>query len=428
MTIIEQARKKYNEVITYHERTGYDTRLNFIWANNMPDIAKIFIESASAEELIDRIDQSFMYSINFPPENGENSGLWRSPGDRPHIREKQITWLLDRLEFDLKDLGFGESPYIHHRNKVVRDGITLSGNFLRTASIANRVKKHVGQVDNVLELGAGAGHQARTLLLSGVKKYTIVDLPETMLFSFCHLNLCFPDKNILYVSSEEDIAKIDDHDIVFVPAVFASFLHGRNYDLFMNTASMGEMRNDVIHYWMDFIQNKVNIKHLFTLNRYLNTVDEGHRPMRVNENECSVSYDKLWDIVNWELEPVYCRCPYIDTLHSRYVEIVAKRIQSYDNAEGDSEAWLQEAKDEDWYRLRDFYGGGVMQARMNVLVNDMTMSGTLFKLWQSIRLNPTHENVSIMIEYLNRITVSLPFEEMYYYEKLLEQLRPSDTV
>lgn len=421
----------YNKTIEYHRKTNYDTGLNVIWSNNMPDINNILINSQSAKELIDRVDQTFMYAINFPPENGENTGVWRRAGDSPHIREKQMNWLLSKqksvgIDIDKFPKEVCESEFIHERNKTYRNDRLLSGNFLRTFSIVNSVTKHVNksEIKNVIELGAGCGHQARTLslMIPGVK-YTIVDLPETMMFSFTHLSLCFPHKKLLWVTSEEDVSKIDEYDFVFVPAVFAPKLNGREYDLFINTASMGEMTNPTIHKWMKFIQEEIKVKYLFTLNRFLNVACEACMDFRKNENECSTSYDAKWEILNWELEPIYCRCPYIDTLHSRYLEIVAKRPNSQPTKLIDrSKQLLTDALEEDWYRLKGYYSEGIMQARINVLQNDMSMTGTLFKLWESIRLNPNVNNVSAMIEYLRTIIVKHDFEEAYYYRNLLAKL------
>lgn len=432
------AKRNYEKTRRYYAMTGYDPKLDGIWENNMSDIANIAKSSNTAEELIDKVDQTFMYSINFPPENGQNSGVWKSPDDVPHIREKQIDWLLKnqlKLGLDVFNLpeNIQESTFVHKRNQVVRNGKVLTGNFLRTLSIADRIFKCIGKdkIKNIIELGGGCGHQARTLsLLIPDVKYTIIDLPETLLFSFTYISLNFPDKKILYVSSEKELKEMDEYDFVFVPAVFANKMHGRSYDLFINTASMGEMRNDVIHGWMDFIQNKINVKYLFTLNRFLNIVDEGHYKLRSNCNECSTSYDHKWSIINWELEPLYCRCPYIDTLHSRYVEIIASRPAEINLVER-SNAILADALDEDWYRLKGMYGDGIMQARSNVLVNDTTMNGPLFKIWESIRLDQNVRNVSAMIEYIDRITVSHPLgsnnwcccEEKFYYESLLNRLR-----
>lgn len=433
MTILEQAIHNYDSVMLYHKSVSYNTNLDTIWSNNLSDIYRIVNGAKDAADLINRVDQSFMYSINFPPENGMGKGVWMSDHDlAPHVREKQIDWCLKKQKdegLDIFGWSFGESEFIHERNKVVRNGKTLSGNFMKTASIAHRIFQHLNhdwsEIKHILELGAGCGHQARTFLnlIPGLK-YTIIDLPETLLFSFTHLSLCFPDKKILFVTSPSDIAKIDDHDIAFVPAVFAEMLSGRSYDLFVNTASMGEMTNSTIHRWMDLLQNRVKLKYLYTLNRYLNVVNEALATFRRNENECSTSYDHKWNIVNWELEPVYCRCPYIDTLHSRYVEIFATRPEKEpENLKERSQQLLEDALAEDWYRLKGMYDDGLMQGRSNVLVNDMTMTGTLFKLWESIRLDQNVRNVSAMLEYLNRIIIRYTFEEVYYYEDLLSRLQ-----
>jgi hypothetical protein len=424
-TLIEKVTTFYRKVISYHDSVRYDPRMDVIWSNNMTDMVGILMKSKSAEELIDYVDQTFMYAINFPPENGENTGVWKRNGDHPRIREKQINWLLNKLTFDLfaEPEDIQESQFIHNRNKTIRKGRTLSGNFLRTYSITKQIIKYIGKVGRVLEIGGGCGHLARTisLMMPGVK-YTIVDLPETLNFSYTFISLNFPDKKCLYVTSVEEAKNVDQYDFVFVPAVFAEHLHGREYDLFVNTASMGEMRNDVIHHWMDFIQNKLKVNNLFTLNRFLNVIDDGHAVFRKFENECSTCYDHKWEILNWELEPIYTRCPFIDTLHSRYVEIIAKRPYNCTDLIARSNELLQDALDEDWFRLKNYYSGGIMQYRANVLVNDMTMSGALFKLWESIRLDQNKKNVSAMLEYIDRLDIDLFFEEKLYYQDLLARL------
>jgi hypothetical protein len=56
------------------------------------------------------------------------------------------------------------------------------------------------------------------------------------------------------------------------------------------------------------------------------------------------------------------------------------------------------------------------------LTPDLTMSGTLFALWESIRLHPNATNVRLMLRYLDTLTGRWPFEEMYFYEDLLASL------
>lgn len=420
MSILEQARINYEQTLNYYKSIEYDPEVGNIWSNNMSDIYNIYSNSTSAEEVISAIDRTFMYSINFPQENADN-GVWNNiEKDIADIRENNVSWLLSKMEsFPTIE----ESSFIYDKNKVKVNGKTFSGNFLRTYSIANRILKFNNRIENVLELGGGAGHQARTLMLLTNCKYTIVDLPETLFFSFIHLSLCFPSKKILYVSSMEDFEKIDTFDIVFIPAGLYQGLKNKHFNLFINTASMGEMNNKTIHKWMNFVQKDITIDTLFTLNRYLNTINDDLKQTRINENECSVSYDDDWKILHWEVEPEYCRCPFIDTLHSRYVEIIATRSSNLDleNKISLSNKLLQEVKNEDWYRLQNY--SHLMTTRDNILVNDMTMNGCLFKLWESIRLHKNIFNLETILLYLQKLQREYFFEETYYYLKELEKLK-----
>tara|TARA_Y100001960_G_scaffold310636_1_gene370331 strand:- start:463 stop:738 length:276 start_codon:yes stop_codon:yes gene_type:complete len=55
---------------------------------------------------------------------------------------------------------------------------------------------------------------------------------------------------------------------------------------------------------------------------------------------------------------------------------------------------------------------------------DFTMSGTMFQLWESIRLHPNLENVGTMIKYFEFLSVGkfIQYEEYYFYKDLYEKL------
>ena len=440
MNLIEQTRDLYNKTIAYQKEVNFPSPAGNIWNNNIRDIHKI-MNSATAEEALSLIDRTFMYSINFPPENADpGAGIWRQRPDNPAIREMAIDWMLSMTAATgvLPAVqGIQESSYICEVNKVYRNDRLLTINFLRYLAVADKCiqllddnswhdlrMKNINPSSNwkIMELGGGCGHLARTMqLLCPKLQYFIFDLPETLFFSYMFLSLNFPERTALWVSSEEDLAKLDEVDMAFIPVAFADKMHGRTYDLFINTASMGEMPNHIIHYWMDYIQNKVTIKNLYTLNRYLNTVGIG-ATHRLGENHCSLMYDADWEIVNWELEPKYTKCPYVESLHSRYVEIKAKRPSQMTPAQKVEygQKLLHEARCEDWFRLEGVMDG-TGTVRDNPLSNDLTVTGTLFKMWESIRLNPRRQAYKTMIQYLDRLILpGRMFEEYPYYKEISE--------
>jgi hypothetical protein len=77
---------------------------------------------------------------------------------------------------------------------------------------------------------------------------------------------------------------------------------------------------------------------------------------------------------------------------------------------------------QDWFIHAN--ADNTMLLRDNPFAHDLTDRGTLFKLWESIRLYPRAENVSMMLTYLKILMKEKPFEEMFYYQRLLNQLRP----
>jgi hypothetical protein len=287
----------------------------------------------------------------------------------------------------------------------------------------------------IVELGAGTGHLARVLTLAfGTANYVIFDIPETLFFSFLFLRLNFPEAKTLYVNSSDRLSKeeLARYDFVFVPTLFADAVLDGSFDLFVNTASLGEMRNEVIRHWMDFVQNRLDVQHLFTLNRYLNTIAArgGNHNFRLEENEAAVHYDAGWEIRNWEVEPSFTRCPFVDTIIARYVEIVAKRVGTtlIDERRAAAMAALEGVVDQDWLRLEAT--PAVMSARDNILVNDTTINGALFKLWDGLRYLPTDAAiVGLMLRYLETLTRAndAQFEEVYYYEDLFERLAANNS-
>lgn len=398
--------------------------LTDLWAHqNMQVLLDIIHDEADPLGKIATVQKTFMFSAYDSDQEIKNRVVDWYIG---YLRSRGIH--LAELASDLQ-----ESIYSNPLNRIDREGRLLSPDFLRTLVFCLEIKKFCNirsSKCNVLEIGAGYGGLARTLKLSFPQSsYVIVDIPEALYFSATFLRLNFPDCRYCFVSNASSLSgPVSDFDFVFVPTVLADQLIGNDFDLFCNTASLGEMKNSVIHFWMDFVQNRVAVKYFFGLNRFLNTVyptdDPEHQAFRLEENRSSVAFDERWRILQWELEPGFTRCPYMETEVSRNLEVIAERLPKgnldKDENRKRSRELLEGVTKQDWYVW--YEADNTMKLRDNILSPDLTMQGTLFALWESIRLDTNALNVSMMLKYLYTLTRGKPFEEMFYYEDLLTDL------
>jgi hypothetical protein len=416
--ILERARDFYLKISERYRAERYYERLplNIFWREqNMPVMCDIIENADGPRAVVQRAQQTFMFSVNVALP----------------IKERAIDWLLNEQRLrgvDICDLPskIRESEFSYPENNVERGGRNLTPDFLRTVNIGFQIARYFKQPSqgfDVLELGGGLGHLARTMKLLGhTRSHLIVDLPETLVFSYCFLSLNFPAARMLLVDDEHSAQAIasDHYDFAFVPGMFAKTIAERPYGLFVNTASLGEMPNQTIRYWMDFIQNSLDVRYIYTLNRYLNTIDPSRHGWRWEENECSVHYDRRWAILQWELEPPFTRCPYVDTIIARYVEIAGERLETVDEAACGSRAkeLLRSVQEEDWYSIKG--DSAIMTRGDHILAHDLGMNGTLFKLWTLLRLQPSAEGIATLLRYLDTLLAreDRVFEEERFYQNM----------
>jgi len=420
--IFEEVSTFYTNIKQVYTEIGYynDYPLSSIWESNVTELFAIINSSSSVVDKLHAVHNTFFFSIN------TNNEV---------IKEKMIDWYIDYIEnqgYQLSafPLDIQESPYANPQNSIVREERLVAPDFLRTVIIALEIDKYCDLPNSgfkILELGAGYGGLARTLkLFHPNTNYYIVDIPESLCFSYIFLRINFPESKFLIITSNENIEPsiYDKYDFVFIPSIFAERLVGKEFDLFCNTASLGEMRNSVIQYWMTFVQEKISIKYFFGLNRYLNTIIPEVHKSRLDENQCSVLFDKRWKILQWELEPPFTRCPYLETAVTRNLEVIAQRLPKV-NTDDDhnriqSQQLIEKLFLQDWFVY--WNDDNSMILRDNILVPDLTIKGTLFSLWESIRLDHNLLNLYLMIKYLNTLTRGKPFEEIFYYLELFQEL------
>jgi putative sugar O-methyltransferase len=382
----------------------------------------IIRDAADTNDLIWRMQRTSLFEVNTDND----------------FRKPAVEWLAGKYAsagIDIESLpALAESQYCCPELSADYAGRRLSVNFLRTLGVAHDIRQLIQRAHaplHVVELGGGIGHLARTLRLFGVSaSHLILDLPETLIFSYAFLMMNFPEANAVFVTDPKQAKEIRaiDHDFVFSPTCFAESIDFSGEELFVNAASLGEMNNQTIRHWMHFVQRRMPVKYLFTQNRFLNVIDPMSQAARLDRNEGSVHYDSTWTVLKWNLEPQWYQCPYIVPRPTRSLDIVATRegLQDPMARVERSAKLLDEVRQEDWFRLAGATPD--MTARQTRFVTDVTMTGALFKLWESIRLRPTADAVWVLLKYLEVLNQgeTLPFEETPYYQQLFLKLAEGD--
>lgn len=411
-SIAQNARSNYRKVKEYCNSTEYHKKyaMSTVW-NDTTDNFKMLIDTingnCSAKEAIQAIENTYLFSID-PP--GGDGGM--------------VEWHMDYMKSKGNDIfAFDErvqSSHIASNVVKVKDRV-YSPDFFRMINFYLQLKNHciLPQTSLFVELGGGYGNFARTRKLFFKESTNVmIDLPESLFFCQIFLSLSFPEAKILYVSEPMQLTteQVKSYDFVFIPTVFAESIAGIKADLFANTASLGEMSNPTIEYWINFIQTVIKTKYCFMWNRYLNI---GRRD---NENECSVIFDRYWKVLNFQLEPDYSKCPFEEPKVSRSLELILEREDPKDDQfyEEQSAKLLYRVSREWWHDRPNSYGCGSYSC--NEIAPDLSINGTLFKLWESIRLHKTKANIHMMLTYLARLKkkeINDPFEEVEYYERIL---------
>ncbi len=384
-SIIKEARELYAQTI---KNPLY--KKSQIWndeSGNHHDLIRIINTCETPEEVIEELRKTDMYAI------------------RIH----------DQKTFELMMEWYGNTFGVDDK---VRE-LCKTPNLWKMYLYCKHLAENCMTARSIVELGGGNGqfaYMARKTLLNSL--HIDIDIPESLYMAYVCTRHQFPEAKCQWLIS--GYLTRNDIEFIFVPVGLEHYIGGLDFDLFVNTASMGELPNENIRYWMDFVQNRINVEYFYGFNRFLNTIHgnevKGFSATRKEENEASVLFDDNWRVIKWEVEPLMARCPYEDPKIARYLEIILERTP-IGYKEGLLENFLDDIKMEDWWRYRGVDSLGTH--RSNQLVNDYTMGGTLFKLWNAIRLG-NKEAVPMILEYFNHIKHSnLSFEEEFYYKKLL---------
>jgi putative sugar O-methyltransferase len=243
----------------------------------------------------------------------------------------------------------------------------------------------------ILEIGGGYGALARLFKLEHTDiQYTIVDIPESLLFSEIFLRKNFPNCKTRFVDNQNETFDEKEYDFIFIPIHLSNTIMNKSFDVAVNTASLQEMPDRTVDYWMNFIQND-NISAFYSVNYFLNSI-KTYEPDPENSNFLCPKLDPYWTIVNWQIEPPALT---IDTVR-RWLEISCKReplkIRNNIDKKVAAKLFLLDSQS---------YGRGSIQ--------------WLMSLWKAAWLDPQVEILWPLFEY----TMELGVRESIAYGRML---------
>ncbi|UUX52201.1 putative sugar O-methyltransferase [Nisaea acidiphila] len=203
---------------------------------------------------------------------------------------------------------------------------------------------------SIVEFGGGYGNLARILLGAGIaNSYVIVDLPESLVFSYTFLRLNFPD---LKVSMLSDASNIDneEYDILLVPFELRSAILSRGVDIVINTGSLQEMPRSTAEEIMRFIEQDISCRYFFSVNYAFNAAGSRKELIQYEPREFNFlapTLDTGWDVVDFQINP---RDILVDSSRN-WLKIFVKRDLDETRAlpEVPSSDWTEEKEAQEWF-------------------------------------------------------------------------------
>ncbi len=181
----------------------------------------------------------------------------------PHLKDDPVASpTISKWLPHLKDIPVGESPYACQASLFTIAGKQVSTVSLQHTYYAQQIERV--SPDRILEIGAGFGGLARILCTIKPRSYTILDIPSSLFCSYVYLKLHFPDCTFAWATNEREMQS--HADFFFVPAHLWRELMTYDFDMAINTCSMGEMLPESRDNYMKLIEQ--TCRHFYSHNRH----------------------------------------------------------------------------------------------------------------------------------------------------------------
>ncbi len=115
-------------------------------------------------------------------------------------------------------------------------------------------------IERYLEIGPGnCINVALQLSIRKIKKVFLIDLPQSIIFGYCFLNIFFKGKFKIGLPNEVNKENIDEFDIVFLLPDQTDLIRDNNIDIAMNVSSFQEMNLETVNNYINLLEKKLKI-------------------------------------------------------------------------------------------------------------------------------------------------------------------------
>ncbi len=132
------------------------------------------------------------------------------------------------------------------------------------------------------------------------------------------------------------------NEFIFVPVQNALSLKGQNFDIVINTGSLQEMPNSAVHYWMDFIQEKINTNIFYSFNYFLTNKKAFLETSLGDSNEIAPVLDPWWKVRRFEINPSILT---VDACQRNWLEVCLERTERSDSSSEKAESLVLQASE-----------------------------------------------------------------------------------
>ena len=171
------------------------------------------------------------------------------------IKDRKVFNNIKKINKVNKNNFINKPSLVIEANEITQDDLNSLLEFEKIEKLLNKTKN---KKNKILEIGAGSGRTAQSLLsIIDNVKYVIADVPPAIYFSLNNLKKCFPNKKILTafdIQNENDInLALDNCDVLFIFPHQIKLFDKKTFDITLAIDCLHEMEKKVIKVYMGMI-------------------------------------------------------------------------------------------------------------------------------------------------------------------------------